>query len=236
MARQLSDGFNRNGNMPPYAFGSGSSRLLKKLEGGHRAKRATAEELNRVRTWLDTGAIHAGSIAAAESGMLGSYYLNKFAARDADWKEIAGMNAVFKESCASCHKGEKRLPDRISRDRKERLNWHFAFYEKPDSPRVRLSSEAVFNLTFPENSAVLCAPLDAKRAAAPERAGTDNIQVARGPPIPNGFESRAKGEKFCRLPKSALRFPQLQAARGVSEGNEEVRNNRRRKRRKFQRH
>lgn len=29
MARQLSDGFNRNGNMPPYAFGSGSSRLLK---------------------------------------------------------------------------------------------------------------------------------------------------------------------------------------------------------------
>ena len=182
MARQLSDGFNRNGNMPPYAFGSGSSRLLKKLEGGHRAKRATAEELNRVRTWLDTGAIHAGSIAAAESGMLGSYYLNKFAARDADWKEIADMNAVFKESCASCHKGEKRLPDRISRDRKERLNWHFAFYEKPDSPRVRLSSEAVFNLTFPENSAVLCAPLDAKAGGRAGKGGHPTIFKSRADP------------------------------------------------------
>lgn len=31
MADQIVDGFNRNGNMPPYQFGSGSSKLLKNL-------------------------------------------------------------------------------------------------------------------------------------------------------------------------------------------------------------
>ena len=92
------------------------------------------------------------------------------------------MNAVFKENCASCHKGEKRLPDRISRDREERLNWHFAFYEKPDSPRVRLSSEAVFNLTFPENSAVLCAPLDAKAGGRAGKGGHPAIFKSRADP------------------------------------------------------
>lgn len=163
MADQIVDGFNRNGNMPPYQFGSGSSKLLKKFEGKHHAKRATDEELNLVKVWLDTGALHAGSIAAAESGMLGSYYLNRFVNRDAGWKEIAEMNDVFKKNCASCHSGQKRLPNMISKDSREQLNWHFTFYVKgKNDPRRRLSAGAVFNLTYPENSAVLKAPLSAK--------------------------------------------------------------------------
>ncbi|MBO5255165.1 MAG: hypothetical protein J6B07_05000, partial [Opitutales bacterium] len=153
---------NRNGNMPPYQFGSGSSKILKKFDGSHKGVQATKDELNLLKTWLDTGAIHAGSIACAESGMLGSYYQNRFHARDRNWKEITDMNNVFKENCASCHSGKKRLPDRISADSKERKNWHFVFYEDKKSPRIRLASAAVFNLTHPKNSAVLCAPLSAR--------------------------------------------------------------------------
>ena len=162
IADQIIDGYNRNGNMPPYQFGSGSSKILKKFDGSHKGINATKQELNLLKTWLDTGAIHAGSIACAESGMLGSYYQNRFLARDKNWQEIADMNKVFQENCASCHSGNKRLPDRISCDSKERKNWHFVFYERPKSPRIRLASAAVFNLTHPKNSAVLCAPLCAK--------------------------------------------------------------------------
>ncbi len=162
MEGQIIDGYNRNGNMPPYQFGSGSSKILKKFDGSHKGVKATTQELNLLKTWLDTGAIHAGSIACAESGMLGSYYQNRFFARDKNWQEIADMNKVFQEHCASCHSGNKRLPDRISYDSKERKNWHFVFYEGRKSPRVRLSSAAVFNLTHPKNSAVLCAPLSTR--------------------------------------------------------------------------
>ena len=180
---QISDGFNGNGNMAPYGFGSGSSKLLKKLEGAHHAKRATDEELNLVKVWLDTGAIHAGSIAAAESGMLGSYYLNKFVARDADWEEIKDINEVFRESCASCHTGEKRLPDRISKDTRESKNWHFTYAQRgKNTPRARLSSGAVFNLTFPENSAVLMAPLSSKAGGRAGTGGHTAIFASRDDP------------------------------------------------------
>ena len=82
---------------------------------------------------------------------------------DAQWTETTEMNKIFENSCASCHNGKKFLPSAISGDSRESKMLNFALDIPKNSPRVRLSAAALFNLSEPKNSAVLCAPLE-KRA------------------------------------------------------------------------
>lgn len=157
--RQIVDGMNRNGNMPPYTFGTGSSPLVKKISGSHMEVKLSPEEIQTVKLWLDMGAPNASSCAAADSGMIGQYYKNTLFRPDAQWPEIKAMNKVVAENCAGCHQGKKFLPEFISGSGKDRLPWHWLFYIKKDDPRNRLSHHAIFNTTYPENSAILMAPL-----------------------------------------------------------------------------
>ena len=77
---------------------------------------------------------------------------------------------AIKRRCNSCHKGGSILPKTLS-DEREVSFWR----PDPDDPRLRLSRHAVFNLTRPDKSLMLLAPL------AEEAGGYGICQADSGP-------------------------------------------------------
>lgn len=160
--RQLRDGDDRDGNMPPHTFGSGGSPLMDKISGKHHKAKLSPEEENLLKAWLDMGSIASASCACVESGMLAYYYSNLLLRADEKWGENKTMADVFQRRCASCHSGEKFLPEMLSGDKRDLHPWLWNWNIPKNSPRNRLSHHAAFNFKTPENSAVLMAPLDAR--------------------------------------------------------------------------
>lgn len=157
VARQLADGRNEpRSNYPPRALGSGAAPLLAKFEGGHHGARADERELLLLRLWLDTGAPYPGTYAALGSGMIGGYERNlQVIHNDREWPESAAAAAAIDRRCAGCHQQKQRpLPRALSDES------GFSFW-MPDlrAPGIHRNRHIVFNLTRPEKSLVLLAPL-----------------------------------------------------------------------------
>lgn len=72
---------------------------------------------------------------------------------------------------------------------------------------MRLSSEAVFNLTFPENSAVLCAPLDAKAGGRAGKGGHPTIFKSRADPRYQTVLKAVQKAKILSTPKIRATIP-----------------------------
>ncbi len=113
----------------PYSVGSGKSLLVKKLMEGHKDVELSGREMRLIKLWLDSGTPFAGSYAAIGS-----------ANRDKKIKLDSGTKRVVKDRCAQCHKG--------------------AWWEKPGflEGEIRNAGRR-FNMTRPEKSMVLLAPL-----------------------------------------------------------------------------
>lgn len=169
--RQFVDGRNDpKSNLPPRSIGAVASPLMHKLMGGHHGVRATAQELDLVRYWIESGAPYPGTYGALGSGSIGGYYANSQVETDWDWPETKAAAAAMERRCASCHRGDRGLPRSLS-DEREVSFW------RPDwnDPRLRLSRHIVFNLTRPQQSLVLLAPL------SPEAGGHGTCQGPQGP-------------------------------------------------------
>lgn len=159
----FSDGRNRpKSNYGPRELGSGASRILKMVDGSHQGVRASAHEAEMLRLWIDSGAPYIGTYAALGTGMIGGYALNQPTDTDFDWPVTVAATEVFDGRCATCHlpNGEMALPRALSDERKMSF-WRF---EQTD-PKHRGSRHIVFNLSRPEKSLALLAPL------APEAGG-----------------------------------------------------------------
>ena len=88
--------------------------------------------------------------------MIGGYQMNEqILENDADWPETQAAQDVFTRRCASCH-GENQHP--IPRSLSDEIGLSFWAPDMND-PRLRHSRHIVFNLTRPEKSLVLLAPL-----------------------------------------------------------------------------
>ena len=186
VAGQFADGRNRpQSNYPPRSLGSGAAPLLKMLEGGHYDVMASPEELLTVRLWLDTGAAYPGTYAALGTGVIGGYESNqKVINNDEGWPETKAAAAAIDRRCASCHQQKKRPIPRALSD-----EIGFSFWQ-PDlrDKRIRRNRHIVFNLTHPERSLVLLAPLSkavgghgtCREAGAP--AGTGTVIAGRSDP------------------------------------------------------
>ena len=161
MRRQIRDGEDRDGNLPPYTFGSGGSRIMKKIGGEHKNVKLDEREMETMKRWLDMGSTAAQSCACIESGMFGYYYSNILLRPDKDWPEMPRMKAAFDRRCLDCHKGDRRLPSSITNSGDVDA-WRFYWDNPPSSPRIRLSNHAAFNLKHPQLSSVLMAPLSRK--------------------------------------------------------------------------
>ena len=140
---------------------SSTSKLVGKFLK-HKGVKLADKDIEKLKLWLDMDAPHASSYTALDSGMIGYYTKDAFVRPDAEWDEVKQMAKSINSRCAMCHSEQKSLPTTISGNETQHLwNW-LATYPKTN-PRNKMSPNAVFNITIPENSPMLIAPL-AKRA------------------------------------------------------------------------
>ena len=155
LRKQFVDGRNDPvSNLPPRSIGAVASPLMHKLRDGHHGVRPSAREIETVRYWIESGAAYPGTYGALGSGSIGGYYANALVEVDFEWPETKAAAEAIDRRCASCHTGAKALPRSLSDERGIsfwRPNWN--------DPRLRLARHIVFNLSRPESSLMLLAPL-----------------------------------------------------------------------------
>ena len=153
---QVADGRNRPvSNYAPRSFGSSASLLLKKLTCEHYDVEASPLEKKTVRLWIETGAPYPGTYAALGCGMVGGYAQNSLDLTAASWPSTKAAAAALQRRCGSCHTGPKTLPLTVC-DEIVGPPWEDL---APADPRRRFSRHLLYNLTHPEKSALLLAPL-----------------------------------------------------------------------------
>jgi hypothetical protein len=151
----FSDGRNEaRSNYRPRTLGSSASRLLQMIDGSHYGVKATPRDRTLLRLWIETGAPYPGTYAALGCGAIGGYAENLQVHTDFAWPTTRAGAAVIDRRCASCHQGPQTLPRSLS-DEREVSFWRFSL----DDPRLKLSRHIVFNLSYPEKSLLLLAPL-----------------------------------------------------------------------------
>lgn len=156
VAGLFSDGRNQpRSNYAPRQLGSSASRLLKMLDGSHHGVQATADQKKLLRLWIESGAAYPGTYAALGTGMIGGYAENQQVDTDAAWPTTHAGAEVLTRRCAPCHDAPGRLlPNSLSDER------GVSFWQpQMGDPRLNTSRHIVFNLTRPQNSILLLAPL-----------------------------------------------------------------------------
>jgi hypothetical protein len=156
IARLFSDGRNQpTSNYAPRTLGSAASRILQRLDGSHHDVRATPEEKTKLRLWIESGAAYPGTYAALGCGMIGNYAENQQVNKDDDWPTTKAGAVVIQKRCAGCHDKPSRLLPLSMADERGVSFWQPSL----DDPRLLTSRHIVFNLSRPEKSLLLLAPL-----------------------------------------------------------------------------
>ena len=166
----VADGRNRAlGNYPPRTIGSSASTLYTKYcQKEHYGVELSEREKALVRLWIETSATYPGTYAALGSGMLGGYYRNTLDRVDLQWEETKAMQEAMNNKCASCHTGETQLPISVSDE--IRHAW-WVYPNSPNDSRRKFSRHLFFDLTHPEKSVLLLAPLS-REAGGNETCGS----------------------------------------------------------------
>jgi hypothetical protein len=153
---QVADGRNRpQSNYAPRTLGSGGSALLAKLEPSHHEVKLSPLEKKTVRLWIDTGAPYPGTYAALGCGMIGGYDQNNLDRSAASWPSTQAASEALRRRCGSCHRGAMTLPLSVC-DEIVAPPWEDM---APKDPRRQFSRHLLYNLTRPEKSPLLLAPL-----------------------------------------------------------------------------
>ncbi|MGO8698934.1 MAG: hypothetical protein ACLQVY_14565 [Limisphaerales bacterium] len=156
IARLFSDGRNLpRSNYAPRALGSSASRLLRMLDGSHYGVKATAQQKMLLRLWIESGAAYPGTYAALGCGMIGDYAENSQMHTGAEWPQTTAAASVITRRCAACHAQPSRLLPSSLADERGVSFWQPSM----DDPRLLTSRHIVFNLSRPEKSIILLAPL-----------------------------------------------------------------------------
>ncbi|MFP4381889.1 MAG: hypothetical protein ACLFUS_15425 [Candidatus Sumerlaeia bacterium] len=140
-----------SGNVPPYGAGSANSKFIEYFQGKHHDVKVSPEEFRKIQLWTDTGGTFAGTYAALSSGVIGFYRDHKAAQPNAITPEarLKEEIALLERRCDQCH-------DQRGRQKKERQN--LDKIQRRFFP-ARLLDELGTNLTHPEKSLTLLAPL-----------------------------------------------------------------------------
>ena len=154
----VSDGRNALGNRAPRTIGSSASRLMKLIDGSHYDAKLSEHERKMVRLWIETGAAYPGTYAALGSGMIGGYAQNQIDRSDIQWPSMKASMEAIKRRCRGCHKQQTALPLSPT-DNVGGPPWVTL---KPDDHRRRFTRHLLSNLTRPERSLILLAPLSKK--------------------------------------------------------------------------
>jgi len=127
----VSDGRNASsGNRAPRSIGSSASPLMTYLDGAHYRAKLSDHDRKVIRLWIETGATYAGTYGALNTGIY----------------PVALPEDAIKQRCGNCH--GKLLDDKRGRR-----------YEPLYLGDIRHMEELVCNISQPEKSLVLQAPL-----------------------------------------------------------------------------
>lgn len=156
---QVADGRNRaQSNYPPRALGAVASPLMHKIDQGHHDVSLSEHEKNMVRYWIETGASYPGTYGALGAGCIGGYhaYLDNRQSLETDyyWPTTVPATAAIERRCLNCHQDQLQIPKALS-DENGLSFWRPEW----DDPRLKRSRHLVFNLSRPEYSLILLAPL-----------------------------------------------------------------------------
>jgi hypothetical protein len=156
IARLISDGRNLpRSNYAPRTLGSSASRLLTLLDGMNHGVKATPFQKKMLRLWIDSGAAYPGTYAALGCGMIGDYAENQEIHTGEDWPATQAAAKVIQQRCAACHSEPARLLPQSLADERGVSFWQPSL----EDPRLLTSRHIVFNLSRPEKSLILLAPL-----------------------------------------------------------------------------
>jgi hypothetical protein len=162
---EFSDGRNlRKSNYAPRRIGSSASPILRKLDGSHYGAELSADEQALMRLWIDTGAAYAGTYAALGTGSIGDY-AEGLDRSDLNWESVAAARETLQARCAGCHRGDMALPDSPSDNRgltpwsEGPMNDLAKGESQRYNPVFRFNRHLLYNLTRPEQSLLLLAPL-----------------------------------------------------------------------------
>ena len=156
----VADGRNAYGNRPPRTMGSSASRLMQVADEHHYGVQLSPRERMLLRLWIDSGAPYPGTYAALGSGMIGGYAENQLDRSDLAWASAPAHQEAMIRRCGGCHgtDGDLKnvLPQSVS---DEIINPPWEPWTGPDDARLRYSRNLVYDLTQPEKSTLLLAPL-----------------------------------------------------------------------------
>lgn len=155
-ARQLvADGRDRLvTNLPPRSVGTSASPLMKMLDGSHHGAKLTQHEQDMIRYWIESAAPYPGTYAALGTGMIGGFPKSVLETSDQKWPVSIEAAAAIGRRCIGCHDQSLPVPRYLS-DNLELI------LSNPDMNdiRIRMSRHLMFNLSRPEKSLILLAPL-----------------------------------------------------------------------------
>lgn len=156
IAGLFSDGRNQaKSNYEPRTLGSSASKILKMLDGTHYKVQANEEQRRKLRLWIEVGAPYPGTYAALGTGMIGGYEENHQVLVDKDWPTTVAGAETMKRRCVQCHEQPGRLLPLSIADERGVSFWQ----PRIGDPRLNTSRHIVFNLSRPEKSLLVLAPL-----------------------------------------------------------------------------
>jgi len=151
---QISDvwAWSELGNNPPYAFGTGASPLMKKIDGSHYDVKLSRREHDLVRLWIESSAPFTGTYA------LFNHPQNAVAEPLVVSKSMLGkpVGPIVEKRCLTCHgsvanlgrRGKKQSDDKRSKNGKP-----------PEMLNSPLYCWNLYNLSHPQKSMILLASL-----------------------------------------------------------------------------
>ena len=169
----VSDGRDRlRTNLPPRSVGTSASPLMQLVDGSHYQAKLSAHEQDMIRYWIESGAAYPGTYAALGTGMIGGFPRSKLDTADQSWPSSIAAARAIQRRCSACHDSSMPLPRYLS----DNLGLVLS-NPAMDDVRIRFSRHLMFNLTRPEQSLIVLAPLA-------RQAGGLEICRRSGVPIP----------------------------------------------------
>ena len=163
-------GDNRNramSNFEPYEIGSGSSKLLKLIDEGHGDVEMSPQDRKILGCWIDAGANYIGTYAGEISGGVGYYLQNYPVHNEKDWPETKAMQEAITRRCDVCHTpldpnkgfGIYSIYSDNYTPRNPRNATDTFIPHDLSQPNGRFSRFEIFDLSYPELSKAVRAPL-----------------------------------------------------------------------------
>lgn len=194
VTKQFKDGRNQpKSNFAPYERWDPASPLMKKLDGQHYDVQASPQEIKIVRHWINAGAYYPGTYAALGTGMIGGYEQNKAQRNDMVFPEVHAMDHTIQKRCMQCHKDKEMPLPRTASHETLVPTW-------VPQKKVQFSRHILYNLTRPDKSVLLLAPLAKSAGGYAEDNKKDAHPVVFKNTSDSGYQTILKGiDKTKRL-------------------------------------